>query len=75
MAHTIRWNDKVYSYARKDRGLQPNGRIEKVFWEDREPIEILVEWLSSPASYETISYDAFDGCYSLDFGGTWYIEA
>lgn len=75
ITHRMRYYEKVYSYRRQREGKQPNGRIVRTWQEDGEIQEVLVEWLSSPAEHEMLDYDVFFGCYTRDFGGTWYIDA
>lgn len=60
--------DKVYSEARKAQGKQPNGEIVRTFPED-----VLVCWLSEPTEYQTISMDALDGTWNVNFPNTFYM--
>ena len=60
--------EAVFSWARKAAGLQGNGKILWVDWEERE---VMVEFYDEPPP-ENYSFE--DMCWAADFSGIWYID-
>lgn len=62
-------NDPVYSIPRLKEGLQPNGYIANIFWDEKE---LLVQYYDDPERM-IYTFEELDGQWTDLFGGTYII--
>lgn len=64
----IKPDDKVWDENRKERGLQPNGKVKWINWRDEEVTVTFFE--SGDEIYELAK---FEGCFECQHGGIWML--